>query len=169
VAIALWEKAATQGESSAEYLLGLVYFTGDGATRDVLLAQSWFRKSAEQGNSPAQRSLGFCYADGTGVPRDLVQAHMWFNLAATHGDEKAAKDRESVAARMSPQQIEDAQKLARDWRPSDGRAAAASAPVDNDCADGQQLCREGSYLCGVYKRDFLKHSRTCPGVTDVTP
>jgi TPR repeat protein len=169
-AIALWEKAAAQGDGSAEDLLGMVYASGNGASRDLLLAASWFRKSAEQGNSLGQRSLGLCYMGGDGVPRDLVQAHMWFNLAATRGDEQAVKNRESVAAQMSPQQISDAQKLARDWRPSNGRASAGSVPVDSDCADGQQLCREGSWVCGVYKRDFLKHGRTCPGVTDiVTP
>jgi TPR repeat protein len=135
----------------------------------VTLAASWFRKSAEQGNSLAQRSLGLLYGTGSGVPRDLVQAHMWLNLAATGGDEHAAKDRESVAAQMTSQQIADAQKLARDWHPSRGLPSAASTPVDTDCVDGRQLCKEGSYLCGVYKRDFIKHGRTCAGVTDVTP
>jgi TPR repeat protein len=136
----------------------------------MLVAASWYRKAAEQGLSPAQNSLGLLYRSGLGVPHDLVQAHMWFNLAATRGDQQAARNREAVAGDMTAQQIAEAQKLARDWRPIDGHAAAKSEPVDSDCADGQQLCKDGnSFLCGVYKRDFRAHGRTCLGVTDVTP
>jgi TPR repeat protein/transglutaminase-like putative cysteine protease len=168
-AMALWEKAATRGESGAQYLLGLTHEVGEDTPRDMLVAASWYRKAAEQGLSSAQNSLGLLYRSGSGVPHDLVQAHMWFNLAATHGDQQAAQNREAVANDMTAQQIADAQKLARDWRPNDGHAAAKSEPVDSDCADGQQLCKDGNFLCGVYKRDFLKHGRTCPGVTDVAP
>jgi TPR repeat protein/transglutaminase-like putative cysteine protease len=166
-ALTLWEKAAAQGESTSEFMLGIAYESGEGTVRNLPLAASWYRKAAEQGLSPAQKNLGILYANGNGgVQRDLVQAHMWFNLAAMHGDEQAAKNRETVAAQMTSQQVESAQKLARDWRPIDARASANSLPLSDDCADGQQLCKEGSYLCGVYKRDFLKHGRTCPGVTD---
>jgi hypothetical protein len=44
-------------------------------------------------------------------------------------------------------------------------ALVADAHVDRPV----QLCKEGNFLCGLYKRDFLSHGRTCPGVTDVTP
>jgi uncharacterized protein len=37
---------------------------------------------------------------------------MWFSLAAARGVEKAVKDREIVAAQMTPAQIAEAQKLA---------------------------------------------------------
>jgi len=164
-AISLWEKAATQGDSNAQFYLGVAY--SERVERNLPLAAAWYRKAAEQGLSAAQNGLGAMYMTGNGVDRDLVQAHMWFNLAATHGDEKAPKNREAVAGQMTAQQIESAQKLARDWRPIDPHSAAVkSEPVDSDCADGQQLCKEGNFLCGVYKRDFQNHGRTCPGVTD---
>ena len=62
------------------------------------------------------------YANGRGVPQDYVQAHMWFNLAEFHSSpgrvhDKAAQDRDAVAKRMTPTQIAEAQKLAREWRP----------------------------------------------------
>jgi uncharacterized protein len=167
VAISLWEQAARKGDGSAEFMLGLAYEAGgEGTVQDLPLAASWYRKAADQGLSAAQNSLGKLYMNGNGVPRDLMQAHMWFNLAATRGDPQAARNRETVAGQMTAQQVEDAQKQARDWRPNDSRASVNSGPVDSDCADGQQLCKEGSFLCGVYKRDFVKHGRTCPGVTD---
>ena len=61
------------------------------------------------------------YADGEGVPQDYVQAHKWFNLAAASVPaayrEALVEARDDVAARMTPLQIVEAQRLAREWRP----------------------------------------------------
>ena len=85
---------------------------------------SWYRKAAEQGETAAQYNLGAMYNNGQGVPQDYVAAHMWFNLAAASGDklavevrERAAEGRERVAKEMTPAQIAEAQKLAREWKP----------------------------------------------------
>jgi len=82
----------------------------------------WYRKAAEQGNADAQFFLGFMYDAGRGVPQDYAQAHMWYNLAASRfppgeGRDIAAKNRDIVAIWMTPAQISEAQKLAREWRP----------------------------------------------------
>ena len=42
---------------------------------------------------------------------------MWFNLAAAQGTRGAAEWRERLAARMTPAQIAEAQKLASEWKP----------------------------------------------------
>ena len=70
----------------------------------------------------AQYNLGAMYHNGKGVPQDYAQAHMWFNLAAFRfppGErrDKAARNRDIVAERMTPAQIAEAQKLAREWKP----------------------------------------------------
>jgi hypothetical protein len=39
---------------------------------------------------------------------------MWYNLAAVSGDSDAVKNRDIVAAKMTPQQVAEAQKLARE-------------------------------------------------------
>ncbi len=62
------------------------------------------------------------YANGRGVPQEYVQAHMWFNLAEFHSSpgrvhDKAVQDRDAVAKRMTPAQVAEAQRLAREWRP----------------------------------------------------
>ena len=63
--------------------------------------------------------LGVMYAEGRGVPQDYVRAHMWFSLAAAQGEQKAAKTLiEMAERRMTPAQITEAQKLARDWKPA---------------------------------------------------
>lgn len=61
------------------------------------------------------------YAGGLGVPQDYVEAHKWLNLAAATFTEKEGRDeavqaRDRVAARMTPAQIAEAQKLAREWK-----------------------------------------------------
>ena len=59
------------------------------------------------------------YAKGQGVPQDYVQAQMWWNLAAVSGKEKAIKGRDIVAKEMNSAQIAEAQKLVREWKPTD--------------------------------------------------
>ncbi len=70
----------------------------------------------------AQYNLGFMYRKGQGVTQDYAQAHMWYNLAASRlppgeNRDKAVKNRDDVAKRMTPAQIAEAQKLAREWKP----------------------------------------------------
>jgi TPR repeat protein len=57
------------------------------------------------------------FSIGRGVPQDYISAHMWFSLAAAGGNGDAEKNRENVAAKMTPAQIAEAQKLAREWKP----------------------------------------------------
>jgi hypothetical protein len=54
------------------------------------------------------------YRGGLGVPQDYVRAHMWFNLSASTGEEVAIENRDTAAKKMTPSQIEQAQKLARE-------------------------------------------------------
>jgi hypothetical protein len=50
-----------------------------------------------------------------------VQARMWFNLAAAQGVKQAAEARDRLAPKMSSVQIEEAQRLAREWKPKKWR------------------------------------------------
>ena len=85
---------------------------------DMDAAFTAFSKAAEQGDAKAQTNLGVMYYEGQGVPQDYVQAHMWFNLAAASGKENAAENRDIAASNMTPAQIAEAQKLAREWKPT---------------------------------------------------
>lgn len=59
--------------------------------------------------------LGMMYAAGRDVPVDLVAAHKWFNLAAVRGSTEAVRHRRELAADMSPAEIAEAQRQAREW------------------------------------------------------
>jgi uncharacterized protein len=52
------------------------------------------------------------------VPKDAVSAQMWFYLAAAQGYEQASKHRDNLEKQMTAAQIAEAQKLAREWKPT---------------------------------------------------
>ena len=121
-AVKWYRKAAEQGDARAQGNLGVMYSTGRGVPQDYAEAAKWFRKAAEQGWADAQHNLGLMYGNGQGVPEDYVQAHMWFNLAASRyppGEDRdeVVEVRDIAAERMTPAQLSEAQKLAREWRP----------------------------------------------------
>ncbi len=105
---------AEQGDASAQYNLGLMYDNGWGVPQDDKTAVKWYRLAAEQGNTSAQGNLGAMYAFGKGVIKDYVYAHMWGNIAASNGNETGTKLRDFVEKKMTPSQLETAQKLARE-------------------------------------------------------
>jgi uncharacterized protein len=122
-AMRIFRPLAEQGDAKAQVALGDLFNNGLGVKQDYAEAVRWYRKAAEQGNHWGQNNLAIMYEEGRGVPQDYVQAHMWFNLsAAQYSDsEKEVRDtvithRNSVAAKMTPAQIAEAQKLAREWK-----------------------------------------------------
>lgn len=74
-----------------------------------------FAVAAQSGAPDALFELGIQYATGLDVEADLVAAHKWFNLAAMRGNRAALAHRSELAREMSPGQIAQAQKLAREW------------------------------------------------------
>ena len=117
-AVKWYRKAAEQGLQIAQTNLGVMYGQGHGVPQDYAEAVKWYRKAAEQGNALGQHVLGVMYDQGRGVPQDYVQAHKWLNLAVAAGDASALKVRDDLAGRMTREQIAEAQKLARDWKPN---------------------------------------------------
>jgi TPR repeat protein len=108
-------KAAEQGNSGAQYNLGLMYDTGEGTPQDYKQALYWYTKAAEQGNSGAQSQLGFAFYLGEGTPKNNVLAYVWWNIAAAQGDESAANNRGIIEKEMTPNQIAEAQKLSKEY------------------------------------------------------
>jgi uncharacterized protein len=121
VAAQWYLRAAKQGIPQAQVKLGAMFDNGQGVTQDYTQAARWYRLAAQQGFSKAQIHLGMMYYRGQGVGRDYVQAHMWLNLAGAKGDRNAARFRDILAAEMEPEQIQKAQKLAREWKPKQTR------------------------------------------------
>ena len=116
-AVRWYRLAAEQGEASAQSNLGVMYSKGHGVPQDYEEAVRWSLLAAEQGHPKSQFNLGVIYSKGQGVPQNYVLAHKWLNLSAVEGDKKYEKRRTLVELRMSPVQLAEAQRLAREWRP----------------------------------------------------
>jgi uncharacterized protein len=117
-----YRKAADQGNVDAQVNLGLMYYYGRGVAPDHATSRMWYQMAAEQGDPDAQIKVGMFYKTGDGVLQDYVQAYMWFNLAAMHATDAATKDkagvvRDELTATMTPAQIAEAQRMAREWVP----------------------------------------------------
>ena len=96
---------------------GVDFELGRGVTQDHAEAAKWYKRAAERGHAPAQNSVARLYETGMGVPRDEVEALMWYSLAAESGHAVAAINRDNVARRMIPDQIVEAWRRIREWRP----------------------------------------------------
>jgi hypothetical protein len=88
---ATWlEKAADQGNSDGEFMLGQLYASGTGVDKDLAKAVDLFQKAAAQNNPHACASLGHAYEKGVGgLPQDNAKAIEWYRKA---GDEPHARE-----------------------------------------------------------------------------
>jgi TPR repeat protein len=123
-AVKWFRLAGDQGDAYAQFNLGVMYGEGQGVPKDDTQAAEWYRLAADQNNAQAQYNLGLWYAQGEDGAQDYVSAHMWFNLAAARfppTDARnrglAVRNRDLVAGKMTREQLAEAQKLAREWKP----------------------------------------------------
>jgi uncharacterized protein len=105
--------AAAQGYAPAQSSLGLIKLM----SKDYAEALKWNQLAADQGYPPSQVNLAIMYFEGHGVARDPVRAHMWMHLAALQNAPNAAGFRDEIASKLSPAQLEQSLKLAKEWKP----------------------------------------------------
>jgi hypothetical protein len=114
---------AVDGMANAQFMLGDMHIKGFGVRQDWAEAAKWYLQAADQGHPVAQFMLGVLYSSGLGVLQDNVQAHRWFSVSLaylspsdTERRASAAKNRDSVAKKMSQAQIAEARSLANEWK-----------------------------------------------------
>jgi hypothetical protein len=115
LALQWYHRAAEQGDAKAQNNLGVMYRRGLGTPQDFQEALRLFRRSADQGDGGGQNHLGLMYYKGEGVPRDYVQAYMWASLAANQGLDQALQALPMLENEMTPAQIEEGKRLAKEW------------------------------------------------------
>ena len=120
-ALRLFAPYAHQGNALAQFNLGVMHANGQGVPQNDAAAAMWYRPAADRGHTAAQYNLGIMYANGRGVPQDYIQAYKWLSLSAVHGYQGAVENRDKAARLMTPAQIAEAQKLAREWKPTKQR------------------------------------------------
>ncbi len=111
-----------QGHQDGQVLLGTMYDNGWGVAKNPAEAVRWYRAAAEQGEPDAQVYLGLKFATGSYVDQNYIEAYKWFSLASGQATTSLVADlmspaelRDFVAGKMTPADISEAQRLAREW------------------------------------------------------
>ena len=81
-ALALFGKAAANGDATAQFNLATMHVRGQGTPQNYPAAVALFMQSATQGYAPAQNSLGVRYEKGQGVAQDPSRAAVLYREAA---------------------------------------------------------------------------------------
>jgi len=79
------KERAENGEAQAQHYLGVMYYLGDGVTKDTEEGIKWSKKAALQGNVYAAHNLGITFKKGFGVPANLEESVKWFRIGAENG------------------------------------------------------------------------------------
>ena len=120
-AVKWYRLAAEAGIAGAQCRLGRMYDFGEGVPQNYTEAMKWYRLAAEAGMEAAQFNLGDMYANGVAgvVPHDNRLAYMWYNIAAAQGKKTisavAEERRVKLAKHMTPEQITEAESMAKEW------------------------------------------------------
>jgi len=77
---------AEQGNAEAQFILGKMYWRGEGVLKDPDQGIKWFKASAAQGNADAEFFVGAYYL----LPHtDIAQGLKWLRLSAEQGNQDA--------------------------------------------------------------------------------
>ncbi len=121
VAKTLFEGLVASGHASAETMLGIMYFNGQGVAQDRFIAAIYFYKSARRGNANAQLALGSLYIQGIGVGANTATAYKWVSLAEKAADgqlaEAARELRQRLGAGLSDQERQSVDAIVNQWEP----------------------------------------------------
>lgn len=107
---------ANQGDASAQFILGEIYFQGKEVAQNYKTAFDWVSKAAAQGDKAAQSALGFYYYNGWGTKKDHVSAYTWWSLSIVNNEEPVVRrNLTDLERELAPADLDRAQKLASDW------------------------------------------------------
>ena len=74
-------------------------------------------RASARGNAQSRTALGRKYYNGDGVPTDPVVAYMYLTLGSGLGDNSGAGLMNRIELELTPTQLDEARRLARNWRP----------------------------------------------------
>ena len=94
-ALKILRPLAAQGNAYTQFMLGDMYYHGQGVTQDYKEAFKWYRLAAAQGFAAAQINIGGMYHSGLGVTKNDQEALKWFRLAAAQGEPYAIEHLEN--------------------------------------------------------------------------
>ncbi len=114
---------APKGDPEAQYMLAGMYHWGDVGAADFQKALYWYERAAKQGHGEAMIGLAILYAQDQGsVKLDRRKAYTWLQCADRYLPEGKSKTaaaglRESLAAKMTPEDVAAAEAEAASFQP----------------------------------------------------
>lgn len=101
-----------------------IHYGPDETVMDVIIGEHDLRASywetlsrAVCGDPDAQYRVGDAFESGRGVRSSNVEAYKWYTIAASGDNPLAARVKDLLVEKMSPDQITTAEKLVAEWEP----------------------------------------------------
>ncbi len=104
---------------------------------------------ARRGHTDAQKSIAVMYKLGRGVPRNLELAYVWFSIAGKNGYAYAKEDLKLVAKLMTSEQLQSAQRRARNWRTETASAEPPPKPAEKSSPTTSAAQSQGKGLAST--------------------
>lgn len=110
----LSEKAKA-GDADAEFELATAFFEGREIAKDESQGMVLLERAARSGLTQAEFQMGErTYGDGNNAEK-YIEAFLWYALAQRSGAEQADTKIRELEARMTPDQLSEAQKRLENW------------------------------------------------------
>jgi TPR repeat protein len=88
------------------------------------------RRAAEAGDAEAQLELGILFQYGFNYKDNEIPALTWYTLSANQGSAKAVKLRDTLKAKMTEKEVQEAMEQAAQYKPK-GQAVVTPVPAAN--------------------------------------
>ena len=94
--MAAFKVGAEGGDAGCQYMVGTMYYYGQGVAVDYMQARPWIEKAAAQSDPAAVGVLGVMYSHGQGVTPSWRRARELYQRAIGLGEPSCLKDMETL-------------------------------------------------------------------------
>jgi uncharacterized protein len=115
-----YERAAERGDPRAQGRISLFYWSGKGVPKDLVRAHMWANLAVAGEQSKYQDQINDINA-GPGTKKQKEEVIQVLRNSRERPVKAAIQMRSAIESEMTPAQISEAQRLARDWKPISGK------------------------------------------------
>ncbi len=118
ITVAELRAKAQAGDPKAQLSLGLkIINAADGLKKNPAMTENWWLRAAKQGHTIAQMNLGLLYSRGGLGEKHPIKAYQWAKLSLMRGNQRAKQLVETLEKELTPEQIAEAEKFIRSFKP----------------------------------------------------
>jgi TPR repeat protein len=121
-----YQRAAERGDLDAQRKIAFFYWVGKGVPKDLVRAHMWANLTAAREQSRYQDEINAINA-GPGTPSEKEETIEILRSSRQEPVKSAIETRNLIEREMTQAQIAEAQRLAREWKPTDAITSKAPA------------------------------------------